>query len=126
MNSMKTASYNVTTSQHQFIVAVRSHLAANGITPKTTSNGQSVPFSPLFKAAHKAGYAAVPAWCMSADRKVGRGVYVLPELFADDADFTITEVKRGRKPGSKTAKTVKPKSAPQQTEEGAQSNACPF
>ena len=119
MNSMKTASYNVTTSQHQFIVAVRSHLTANGITPKTTSNGQSVPFSPLFKAAHKAGYAAVPAWCMSADRKVGRGVYVLPELFADDADFTITEVKRGRKPGSKTAKkTAKPvKSAPQQTEE---------
>ena len=109
MNTMKTASFNVTSSQHQFITAVRSHLASNGITPKTTDNGQSVPFSPLFKAAHKAGYAAVPAWCMSADRKVGRGVYTLPELFADDAAFTVTEVKRGRKPGSKTvAKPAKP------------------
>jgi len=105
---MKTASFNMTNSQYAFIVAVRPHLAAFGITAKTTSNGQSVQFSPLFRAAHKAGYSAVPAWCMDKSRKCGRGVYALPELFADDAAFTITEVKRGRPAGSKTVKTAKP------------------
>jgi MoxR-like ATPase len=110
---MKTASFNMTNSQYAFIVAVRPHLAAFGITAKTSCNGQSVQFSPLFRAAHKAGYSAVPAWCMSADRKCGRGVYALPELFADDSAFTITEVKRGRpagsKNGAKPVKSAKPK-----------------
>ena len=105
---MKTASFNMTNSQYAFIVAVRPFLAQFGITAKTSCNGESVQFSPLFRAAHKAGYSAVPAWCMSADRKCGRGVYALPELFADDKSFTITEVKRGRPAGSKnTAKTAK-------------------
>ena len=101
-------SFNISSTQFAFIVAVRPHLAAQGITPKTTDKGQSVPFSPLFRAAHAAGYSAVPAWCMSANRKCGRGVYVLPELFADDSAFTVTEVKRGRPAGVKSAKTVKP------------------
>lgn len=101
-------SFNISSSQFAFIVAVRPFLAANGITSKTTDNGQSVPFSPLFRAAHAAGYAAVPAWCMDKSRKVGRGVYVLPELFAADSAFTVTEVKRGRPAGSKTAKAAKP------------------
>jgi len=109
---MKTASFNMTSSQFAFISAVRPHLAAFGITAKNTSNGQSVSFSPLFRAAHKAGYAAVPAWCMDKTRKCGRGVYALPELFADDAAFTITEVKRGRPAGAKTAKRTEPKAAP--------------
>ena len=104
--AMKTM-FNLTSTQFAFVSAVRNHLASNGLTAKTTCNGQSVSFSPLFKAAHAAGYAAVPAWCMDKSRKVGRGVYALPELFADDAAFTITEVKRGRPAGSKTAKTVK-------------------
>ena len=112
MNHMKTASFTVSSSQHSFIVAVRSHLAAFGLTAKTTDSGQSVQFSPLFKAAHKAGYAAVPAWCMTADRKCGRGVYALPELFAADSAFTIIEVKRGRKPGSKSAKSAPRAAAP--------------
>jgi hypothetical protein len=106
---MKTASFTVSSSQFAFINAVRSHLTKHGLTAKTTCNGQSVQFSPLFKAAHAAGYAAVPAWCMSSDRKCGRGVYALPELFADAAAFTVVEVKRGRKPGSKSAKTAAPK-----------------
>ena len=109
---MKTASFNMTSSQFAFIAAVRPHLAAFGITAKNTSNGQSVSFSPLFRAAHKAGYAAVPAWCMDKTRKCGRGVYALPELFADDKSFTITEVKRGRPAGAKTAKRTEPKAAP--------------
>jgi len=109
---MKTASFNMTSSQFAFIAAVRPHLAAFGITAKTSCNGQSVQFSPLFRAAHKAGYAAVPAWCMDKTRKCGRGVYALPELFADDKSFTITEVKRGRPAGAKTAKRTEPKAAP--------------
>jgi hypothetical protein len=54
---MKTASFNMTSSQFAFIAAVRPHLAAFGITAKNTSNGQSVSFSPLFRAAHKAALA---------------------------------------------------------------------
>jgi hypothetical protein len=101
-------SFNISSTQFAFITAVRPCLAAQGITPKTTDNGQSVPFSPLFRAAHAAGYSAVPAWCMDKSRKVGRGVYVLPELFAADSAFTVTEVKRGRPAGSKNAKAAKP------------------
>ena len=107
---MKTM-FHITSTQFAFVSAVRNHLASNGLTAKTTDNGQSVPFSPLFRAAHAAGYAAVPAWCMDKSRKVGRGVYTLPELFADDAAFTITEVKRGRPAGSKTTKAAKPAKA---------------
>ena len=111
MNTMKTA-FSLSSSQFAFVQAVRPHLAAQGITAKTTDRGQSVQFSPLFKAAHAAGYSAVPAWCMSADRKCGRGVYALPELFADDSAFTITEVKRGRPAGSKNGNAPKTAAAP--------------
>lgn len=107
MMSMGHTSFTVSSTQHSFILAVRPHMAKHGLTAKTTCNGQSVQFSPLFKAAHAAGYAAVPAWCMDKSRKCGRGVYALPELFADDAAFTITEVKRGRPAGAKSAKTAK-------------------
>jgi hypothetical protein len=107
MSNMGHTSFTVSSTQHSFILAVRPHMAKHGLTAKTTCNGQSVQFSPLFKAAHAAGYAAVPAWCMDKSRKCGRGVYALPELFADDAAFTITEVKRGRPAGAKSAKTAK-------------------
>jgi hypothetical protein len=110
-NTMKTASYTVSSSQFDFINLVRTHLAKFGITAANTCNGQSVQFSPLFKAAVAARYSAVPAWCMSADRKVARGVYAIPELFADPKAFTVVEVKRGRKPGSTNAKP-KAESAP--------------
>ena len=107
MSNMGHTSFTVSSTQHSFILAVRPHMAKHGLTAKSTCNGQSVSFSPLFKAAHAAGYAAVPAWCMDKTRKCGRGVYALPELFADDAAFTITEVKRGRPAGAKSAKTAK-------------------
>jgi len=107
MSNMGHTSFTVSSTQHSFILAVRPHMAKHGLTAKSTCNGQSVQFSPLFKAAHAAGYAAVPAWCMDKTRKCGRGVYALPELFADDAAFTITEVKRGRPAGAKSAKTAK-------------------
>jgi len=107
---MKT-SFSLSSSQFAFITAVRAYLPKHGLTAVTTCKGQSVSFSPLFKAAHAAGYSAVPAWCMSADRKVGRGVYALPELFAADSDIAVTEVKRGRKPGSKTVKSAKSEKA---------------
>jgi len=95
-----TNTFTVSSSQHSFIVAVRPHLASCGVSAKTTDSGQSVLFSPLLQAARKAGYSAVPSWCMTSTRKHGRGVYAIPELFANDSAFTIVEVKRGRKPGS--------------------------
>ena len=108
---MKNSSFIVSSTQHAFIIAVRPFLAQFGITAAKT--GGLVPFSPFSQAARKAGYSAIPAWCMSAERKSGRGVYRIEELFADDSAFTITEVKRGRpaggKNGAKTAKTVKVK-----------------
>ena len=108
---MKNSSFIVSSTQHAFIIAVRPYLAQFGITAANT--GGLIPFSPFSQAARKAGYSAIPAWCMSAERKCGRGVYRIEELFADAAAFTITEVKRGRpaggKNGAKTAKTVKVK-----------------
>lgn len=103
---MKNSTYTLTATQHTFVTAIRPHLAAFGLSAKTTDNGQSVQFSPLLKAAQKAGYSAVPAWCMEKSRKCGRGMYVLPELFADDSAFVVTAVKRGR-PAGAIAKTVK-------------------
>jgi hypothetical protein len=107
---MKTA-FTLSSSQFAFVTAVRSHLKAHGITAANSCNGQSVPFSPLFKAAHAAGYSAVPAWCMDKSRKVGRGVYALPELFAADSDITVNEVKRGRPAGSKNGTKTAPVAA---------------
>ena len=103
---MKNSTYTLTSTQHSFVTAIRPHLAAFGLSAKTTDNGQSVQFSPLLKAAQKAGYSAVPAWCMDKSRKCGRGMYVLPELSADDSAFIVTAVKRGR-PAGASAKTVK-------------------
>jgi len=106
---MKNSSFIVSSTQHAFIVAVRPYLAQHGITAAKT--GGLIPFAAFTLAAKSAGYSAVPAWCMTADRKSGRGVYRIEELFATDSQFTINEVKRGRPAGSKnlgkTAKTVK-------------------
>ena len=106
---MKNSSFIVSSTQHAFIVAVRPYLAQHGITDAKT--GGLIPFAAFTLAAKSAGYSAVPAWCMTADRKSGRGVYRIEELFATDSQFTINEVKRGRPAGSKnlgkTAKTVK-------------------
>jgi len=103
---VKNSSFIVSSTQHAFIIAVRPYLAQFGITAAAT--GGLIPFSQFSRAARKAGYSAIPAWCMSAERKHSRGVYRIEELFADAAAFTITEVKRGRPAGGKNgAKTVK-------------------
>jgi hypothetical protein len=104
MNAMTTTTYNVTSSQFAFITAVRSlPVSRGGLDPKSTCKGQSIGFTPLRAAALAAGYSAVPAWITTdASRKVGRGVYAVPELFAADAQFNVTEVKRGRPAGAKT------------------------
>jgi hypothetical protein len=106
---VKNSSFIVSSTQHAFIVAVRPYLAQHGITDAKT--GGLIPFAAFTLAAKSAGYSAVPAWCMTADRKSGRGVYRIAELFATDSQFTINEVKRGRPAGSKNlgkpAKTVK-------------------
>jgi len=104
MNAMTTTTYNVTSSQFAFITAVRSlPVSRSGLDPKSTCKGQSIGFTPLRAAALAAGYSAVPAWITTdASRKVGRGVYAVPELFAADAQFNVTEVKRGRPAGAKT------------------------
>ena len=108
---MKNSSFIVSSTQHAFIIAVRPYLAQFGITAAKT--GGLIPFSAFTLATKAAGYSAIPAWCMSAERKCGRGVYRIEELFADAAAFTITEVKRGRPAGgknaAKTAKTAKVK-----------------
>jgi MoxR-like ATPase len=117
-NMSKSNTFTVSSSQHSFIVAVRPHLASCGITipritrmPSGAIRENCVLFSPLRQAAQKAGYSAVPLWCMTKDRKRNRGVYAIPELFADDSAFTIVEVKRGRKAGSTNASKLT-KSAP--------------
>jgi hypothetical protein len=114
---MKT-SFTLSSTQFAFIAAIRKITGIHALTPKNTCNGCSIGFSALRDAALAAGYAAVPAWCMTPNRKCGRGVYTLPELFAPDADITVTATKRGRPAGSKTkaqpvAKPVaKPVAAP--------------
>lgn len=98
--------FTLSSSQLAFITAVQPHLAAANIDSKTTGNGRKIPFSSLHRAARAAGYSAVPGWCMVPNRKQERGVYSIPELFASNSDFTVVEVKRGRKPGSKNAKSA--------------------
>ena len=109
---MKT-SFTLSSTQFAFINAIRKVTGGRtALTPKNTCNGCSIGFSALRDAALAAGYAAVPAWCMTPDRKCGRGVYTLPELFARDADITVTATKRGRPAGAKTKAKSAPKSAP--------------
>ena len=108
---MKT-SFTLSSTQFAFITAIRKITGKAALTPKNTCNGCSIGFSALRDAALAAGYAAVPAWCMTPDRKCGRGVYTLPELFAPDADISVTATKRGRPAGAKTKAKSAPKSAP--------------
>jgi hypothetical protein len=102
---MKT-SFSLSSTQFAFISAIRKVSGSCALTRKNTCNGCSISFSALRDAALAAGYAAVPAWCMTPSRKCGRGVYTLPELFAEDADITVTATKRGRPAGSKTKTTT--------------------
>lgn len=108
---MKNSTYTLTSTQHAFVTAVRPYFHGRNL-----GNGGGVMYSELREAAKRAGYAAVPAWCMTASRKSGRGFYMLPELVASDSQITVTAVKRGRPAGAKTAtpasKTV---SAPAKT-----------
>lgn len=102
MNSMTTIkNFSLTSSQFAFVQAVRPHLARFGLTEGRA--GVHINFSTLRLASIEAGYSAVPAWCMSAERKYTRGFYKIPELFANDSAITVTATKRGRKAGSKNS-----------------------
>jgi hypothetical protein len=87
----------------------------HGISAATTDGGRAIPFTNLQNMAQEAGMSGVPGW-IRTDRKVRRGVYSLPELFADDANIDIFTVKRGRPAGSPTkasaVKTAKPEPKP--------------
>ena len=99
---MKNSTYTLSQTQHAFVTAVRP-FTAGVISPKG-----DIGFGELLAAAKRAGYSAVPAWCMQSSRKVSRGVYSLPEINAKDADISVFAVTRGRPAGSKTAaKAVK-------------------
>jgi hypothetical protein len=73
-----------------------------GITASNTDGGKCIPFAPLAAAAKAAGMSGIPTWIRN-DRKVSRGVFSVRELFADDADIDVFQVKRGRPAGSTTA-----------------------
>jgi len=98
---MKNSTYTLTSTQFAFVTAVRPHF-------RSFQNGGDgcVVFSTLLAAAKAAGYSAVPAWCMDKSRKAARGYYRMPEIFADDANITVTAVKRGRPSGAKTVKVA--------------------
>jgi hypothetical protein len=105
---MKNSTYTLTSTQHTFVTAIRPYISSNN----NCGHGEVV-YSALLCAAKKAGYSAVPAWCMDKTRKAARGYYRIPEIFADDSQITVTVVKRGRPAGAKTAaKTAKPSAAP--------------
>ena len=99
-NSSKTK-FTLTTSQLAFVKAIRPFA-------KGCSN-TALQFTLLNTWAKQAGYSICPMWIMTADRKVSRGVYSLPELRADDAQIIVTTTKRGRKAGSKNHTTPKTK-----------------
>ena len=108
---MKNSTYTLTATQHAFVTAIRPLLSA-----RNAGSDDCVVFSTLLSAAKRAGYSAVPAWCMDKSRKAARGYYRLPEIFTDDANIIVTAVKRGRPAGAKTVKTaVKTVSAPAKT-----------
>jgi hypothetical protein len=108
---MKNSTYTLTSTQHAFVTAVRPYFHGGNF-----GKGGGVMYSELLAAAKRAGYSAVPAWCMTASRKSGRGFYMLPEIMASDSDITVIAVKRGRPAGAKTAnsatKTPAPAAAP--------------
>ena len=104
---MKNSTYTLTSTQHAFVTAVRPYFHGGNF-----GKGGGVMYSELLAAAKRAGYSAVPAWCMSASRKSGRGFYMMPEIMASDSDITVTAVKRGRPAGAKTAKTATKTLAP--------------
>lgn len=50
-------------------------------------------------------YVAVPAWItVKANRRAGRGCYLIPEINLDTATLTVNNNLRGRKPGSPNVK----------------------
>lgn len=99
--------YTLTTSQFAFIKAIRPF--AKSTKQFTVPHSVNFPFTLLNTWAKKAGYSICPMWIMTADRKVSRGIYSLPEFCADDAVISVIETKRGRKSGSKNHNTPKTK-----------------
>ena len=107
MTTISKTMYTLTTSQFAFIKAIRPF--AKSTKQFTVPHSVNFPFALLNTWAKKAGYSICPMWIMTADRKVSRGIYSLPELSADDSVISVTETKRGRKSGSKNYNTPKTK-----------------
>lgn len=107
MTTISKTMYTLTTSQFAFIKAIRPF--AKSTKQFTVPHSVNFPFTLLNTWAKKAGYSICPMWIMTADRKVSRGIYSLPEFCADDAVISVIETKRGRKSGSKNHNTPKTK-----------------
>jgi MoxR-like ATPase len=107
MTTISKTMYTLTTSQFAFIKAIRPF--AKSTKQFTVPHSVNFPFTLLNTWAKKAGYSICPMWIMTADRKVSRGIYSLPEFCADDSVISVTETKRGRKSGSKNHNTPKTK-----------------
>ena len=97
--------YRLTPAQHNFILAIRPF--AKSTKQFTVPHSVNIPFALLNTWAKKAGYSICPMWIMSADRKVSRGVYNLPELSADDSVIEIVKSAVGRPTGKKPTKSLK-------------------
>lgn len=109
--------YRLSQSQHNFILAIRplaSKAGLNSTTTKFEDYEAVLPFKTLNALSKKAGYSIVPMWVMHIDRKIGRGLYMLPELFADDSSIDIVKSAIGR-PSGKTTK-IKPVRIPVNSE----------
>ena len=107
MTTISKTMYTLTTSQFAFIKAIRPF--AKSTKQFTVPHSVNFPFTLLNTWAKKAGYSICPMWIMTADRKVSRGIYSLPEFCADDSVISVIETKRGRKSGSKNHNTPKTK-----------------
>lgn len=102
---MKKTTFTLSQTQLAYIQAIRPF--ALRATPGTVSLTASYSFADLLRWSNAAGYTAVAMWAMTADRKVSRGRYALPELAANDSDITVNSVKRGRPASTKAAKPAK-------------------
>lgn len=102
---MKKTTFTLSQTQLAYVQAIRPF--ALRATPGTVSLTASYSFADLLRWSNAAGYTAVAMWVMTADRKVGRGRYSLPELAAADSDITVNAVKRGRPASTKAAKPAK-------------------
>ena len=101
---MKKTTFTLSQTQLAYIQAIRPFAARSTATVSLTA---SYSFGDLLRWSNAAGYTAVAMWAMTADRKVGRGRYALPELAAADSDITVNAVKRGRPASPKSAKPAK-------------------